>query len=128
MPVGRRRREVAEVAQVTRPVVRIAVIGQGFMGRAHGFGWARARALVDSRMVPELAVLCGRDRAALAERAELYGFASWSDDWQEVVARDDVDLVDICTPGASHAPIALAALAAGKHVLCEKPLANTLDE
>ncbi len=111
-----------------RRALRVAVIGQGFMGRAHGFGWARAAALEASRLTPELAVLCGRDRAVLAAHAELYGFASWSDDWAEVVGRDDVDLVDICTPGAAHAEMALAALAAGKHVLCEKPLANSLVE
>jgi predicted dehydrogenase len=98
------------------------------MGRAHGFGWARAAALEGSRMAPELAVLCGRDRAALVHHAAQYGFAGWSDNWAEVVGRDDVDLVDICTPGGSHAEIAFAALAAGKHVLCEKPLANSLDE
>ena len=84
-----------------RRALRVAVIGQGFMGRAHGFGWARAAALEASRLTPELAVLCGRDRAVLAAHAELYGFASWSDDWAEVVGRDDVDLVDICTPGAA---------------------------
>jgi predicted dehydrogenase len=111
-----------------RRALRVAVIGQGFMGRAHAFGWARAAALEESRMAPELAVLCGRDRAALAERAARYGFAGWSDDWSEVVGSDDVDLVDICTPGSSHVDIALASLAAGKHVLCEKPLANSLDE
>ena len=111
-----------------REALRVAVIGQGFMGRAHGLGWGRAAALEGSRMRPELAVLCGRDRAALASHATRYGFAGWSDKWEEVVGREDVDLVDICTPGASHAGIALAALAAGKHVLCEKPLANTLDE
>jgi predicted dehydrogenase len=106
----------------------VAVIGQGFMGRAHSFGWARAAALEGCRLRPELAVLCGRDRAALAGHAARYGFAGWSDNWAEVVGRDDVDLVDICTPGSSHAEMASAALAAGKHVLCEKPLANTLDE
>jgi predicted dehydrogenase len=113
---------------MTDDPVRIAVIGQGFMGRAHSFGWARARSLRPSRLRPELTVLCGRDRAALARNAASYGFAGWSDRWQEVVRRSDVDLVDICTPGASHAEIALAALDAGKHVLVEKPLANSLEE
>ena len=107
---------------------RVAVIGQGFMGRAHGLGWVRAAAVGDGPLAPELAVLCGRDRGALEANARRYGFAEWSDDWAGVVQRDDVDLVDICTPGASHAEIALGALAAGKHVLCEKPLANTLGE
>jgi predicted dehydrogenase len=113
---------------MTRDPIRIAVIGQGFMGRAHSFGWARARSLEPSRFRPELTVLCGRDRAALAQNAASYGFAGWSDRWEEVVRRSDVDLVDICTPGVSHAEIALAALTAGKHVLCEKPLANSLEE
>lgn len=113
---------------MTRAPVRIAVIGQGFMGRAHSFGWARARSLRFSGPQPELTVLCGRDRAALARNAASYGFAGWSDRWQEVVRRSDVDLIDICTPGVSHAEIALAALDAGKHVLVEKPLANSLEE
>jgi len=108
--------------------IRVAVIGQGFMGRAHSFGWARTRALRPGGLQPELAVLCGRDRTALAQNAASYGFAEWSDNWEEVVRRSDVDLVDICTPGVSHAEIALAALTAGKHVLCEKPLANCLKE
>jgi predicted dehydrogenase len=113
---------------VKREALRVAIIGQGFMGRAHSFGWARAAALEGSLLSPQLTVLCGRDRRALAAHASRYGFAGWSDNWAEVVRREDVDLVDICTPGASHAEIALAALASGKHVLCEKPLANTIDE
>src|SRR5580658_4218006 len=108
--------------------LRVAVVGQGFMGRAHAFAWARSAALEESRLRPRLTVLCGRDCEALPAHARFYGFAAWSDNWAEVVHRDDVDIIDICTPGASHAGIALAALAAGKHVLCEKPLANTLDE
>ena len=111
-----------------REALRVAVVGQGFMGRAHIFGWARSTALDGTRLRPELTVLCGRDRQALATHAARYGFAGWSDNWAEVVAGDEVDLVDICTPGASHAEIALAALESGKHVLCEKPLANTIDE
>ncbi len=108
--------------------LRVAVIGQGFMGKAHSLGWSRAAELTGSRLRPELSVLCGRDRAALERNAALYGFGRISDRWQDVVTADDVDLVDICTPGSSHAEISLAALGAGKHVLCEKPLANSLEE
>ena len=111
-----------------RDELRVAVIGQGFMGGAHSLGWLRAATVSDGPLRPQLAVLCGRDRAALESNASRYGFAHWSDDWARVVQREDVDMVDICTPGASHAEIALAALAAGKHVLCEKPLANSLEE
>ena len=98
------------------------------MGKAHSLGWRRAGELADSRLHPELTVLCGRDQAALERNAALYHFTRTSDRWQDVVGADDVDLVDICTPGSTHAEIALGALSAGKHVLCEKPLANTLDE
>jgi predicted dehydrogenase len=65
---------------------------------------------------------------ATEEAAQRMGWSDWSTDWREVVARDDIDLVDVCTPGDSHAEIAIAALEAGKHVLCEKPLANTVAE
>ena len=74
------------------------------------------------------ASLAGRDEAALRAAAERLGFASVDTDWRRVIERDDVDLIDICTPGDTHAEIAIAALQAGKHVLCEKPLANTVAE
>ena len=66
--------------------------------------------------------------AGSAAAAERLGWAETETDWRELVDRDDIDLVDICTPGDSHAEIAIAALEAGKHVLCEKPLANTVAE
>ncbi|MGC8626294.1 MAG: Gfo/Idh/MocA family protein [Acidimicrobiales bacterium] len=111
-----------------RSLVRVAVIGQGFMGRAHSLGWARAAELSATRLKPALSLLCGRDLDALRRNAALYGFGRTDTDWRSVVDADDVDLVDICTPGSSHAEIALGALASGKHVLCEKPLANSLQE
>jgi predicted dehydrogenase len=106
----------------------IAVIGQGFMGRAHSFAWNRAAQLPSMPLHPGLAVLCGRDREALQRNSALLGFGQVSTDWREVVARDDIDLVDVCVPGAGHAEVALGALEAGKHVLCEKPLANTVEQ
>jgi predicted dehydrogenase len=76
-------------------------------------------------MRPELTVLAGRDAVRVTDAAERLGWASTETDWRRVLERDDVDLVDVCTPGDTHAEIAIAALEAGKHVLCEKPLANT---
>jgi predicted dehydrogenase len=76
----------------------------------------------------EMAVVVGRNPDAVAAAAEKWGWAESATDWREVIARDDIDIVDIVTPGDSHAEIAIAALEAGKHVLCEKPLANTVEE
>ena len=76
----------------------------------------------------EMAVIVGRNAEAVAAAAEKWGWAESATDWREVIARDDIDIVDIVTPGDSHAEIAIAALEAGKHVLCEKPLANTVEE
>ncbi|NED22600.1 Gfo/Idh/MocA family oxidoreductase [Streptomyces sp. SID9913] len=104
------------------------MVGYAFMGAAHSQGWRTAGRVFDLPLHPELAVICGRDASAVRAAADRHGWAATETDWRALVERDDVDLVDICTPGDSHAEIALAALAAGKHVLCEKPLANTVAE
>ncbi|NEA85375.1 Gfo/Idh/MocA family oxidoreductase [Streptomyces sp. SID7958] len=104
------------------------MVGYAFMGAAHSQGWRTAGRVFDLPLHPELAVICGRDASAVRAAADWHGWAATETDWRALVERDDVDLVDICTPGDSHAEIALAALAAGKHVLCEKPLANTVAE
>jgi predicted dehydrogenase len=75
-----------------------------------------------------MAVVVGRNAEAVADAATRWGWQESATDWREVIARDDIDIVDIVTPGDSHAEIAIAALEAGKHVLCEKPLANTVAE
>jgi predicted dehydrogenase len=111
-----------------RPVMRVAMVGYAFMGAAHSQAWRNAHRFFDLPAVPELAVLCGRDAPAAAEAAEKLGWQETSTDWHAVVARDDIDVVDISSPGDTHRDIAIAALAAGKHLLCEKPLANTLAE
>ncbi len=105
----------------------VAMIGYAFMGKAHSNAWRNVASYFD---VPafEQRVLVGRDSAGVAAAAEKYGWAESATDWREVIARDDVDIVDICAPGWMHAEIAIAALEAGKHVLVEKPLANTLAE
>ncbi|WP_328478061.1 Gfo/Idh/MocA family oxidoreductase [Streptomyces sp. NBC_00377] len=110
-----------------RPL-RVGMIGYAFMGAAHSQGWRTAGRVFDLPRRPVLAVICGRDASAVRAAADRHGWAATETDWRALITRDDVDLVDICTPGDSHAEIAVAALAAGKHVLCEKPLANTVEE
>jgi predicted dehydrogenase len=111
-----------------RDELGIGMVGYAFMGRAHSQAWRTVGRFFDLPFTPRMAAICGRDRAAVAAAAERLGWAAWETDWKRLVDRDDVDLVDVCTPGSSHAEISIAALEAGKHVLCEKPLANTVDE
>ncbi|TQS93856.1 Gfo/Idh/MocA family oxidoreductase [Arthrobacter sp. TS-15] len=105
----------------------VAVIGYAFMGKAHSNAWRNVSSFFD---VPafEQKVLVGRDADAVAEAAAKYGWAESATDWRSVIERDDIHIIDICAPGWMHAEIAIAALEAGKHVLVEKPLANTLGE
>ncbi|MDS0245067.1 Gfo/Idh/MocA family protein [Microbacterium aurantiacum] len=104
------------------------MIGYGFMGAAHSVGWRQAPRMFSLPRAVEMAVIVGRNPDGVAAAAEQWGWAEAATDWREVIARDDIDIVDIVTPGDSHAEIAIAALEAGKHVLCEKPLANTVAE
>ena len=108
--------------------LRVAMIGYGFMGAAHSVGWRQAPRVFDLPAAVEMTVVVGRNQDAVTAAAEKWGWAESATDWREVIARDDIDIVDIVTPGDSHAEIAIAALEAGKHVLCEKPLANTVEE
>jgi len=105
----------------------VAMIGYAFMGKAHSNAWRNVASFFD---VPpfEQKVLVGRNAAAVKEAAAKYGWAETATDWRTVLDRDDIHIVDICAPGWMHAEIATAALKAGKHVLLEKPLANTLAE
>ncbi|WP_231604170.1 Gfo/Idh/MocA family protein [Salinibacterium sp. NG22] len=108
--------------------LKVAMIGYGFMGAAHSQGWRVAPRFFDLDAQPDMQVLVGRNAEAVADAATKWGWAETATDWREVIARDDIDIVDIVTPGGSHAEIAIAALNAGKHVLCEKPLANSVEE
>ena len=111
-----------------RGTLGIGMVGYAFMGRAHSQAWRTVGHVFDLPLTPRLAAICGRDRAAVAAAAAKLGWAAWETDWKRLVDRDDVDLVDVSSPGSTHAEISIAALEAGKHVLCEKPLANTVDE
>ena len=105
----------------------VAMIGYAFMGKAHSNAWRNVASFFD---VPafEQKVLVGRDAAAVEEAAAKYGWAETATDWRTVLDRDDIHIIDVCAPGWMHAEIAIAAFEAGKHVLLEKPLANTLAE
>jgi len=105
-----------------RPLA-VALIGYEFMGRAHSQAWRTVNAAFETPPVIRR-VIVGRDQERVGAAAQRLGWEESATDWREVVTREDVDIVDICTPGFLHAEIAIAALEAGKHVLCEKPLAN----
>ncbi len=108
--------------------LRVAMIGYGFMGATHSQGWRVAPRFFDLPAEPVMQVVVGRNEDAVGAAARKWGWAEHATDWREVIARDDIDVVDVVTSGDSHAEIAIAALEAGKHVLCEKPLANTVAE
>ena len=106
----------------------VGIVGYAFMGAAHSQAWRTAGRFFELPLQPDMAVLCGRDAHAAKAAAQRLGWRSVETDWKALLGRDDVQLVDVCTPGDTHAEIAIAALEAGKHVLCEKPLANSVAE
>lgn len=108
--------------------LRIGMVGYAFMGAAHSHAWRSAHRFFDLPLTPELTAVAGRNPGAVEDAARKMGWASTETDWRNLIERDDIDLIDICSPGNTHAEIAVAALRAGKHVLCEKPLANTVAE
>lgn len=106
----------------------VGLVGYGFMGAAHSHAWRTAARFFDLPLRPVMAALSGRSVDAVTAAADRFGWNSVETDWRALLTRDDVQLIDICTPGDTHALIAAAALQSGKHVLCEKPLANTVAE
>lgn len=99
------------------------MIGYRFMGKAHSNGWRQAPHFFPLKANVELHTICGRDPAAVEEARVQLGWQNASTDWRAVINSPDIDIVDINTPNESHAEIAIAAAQAGKHILCEKPLA-----
>jgi predicted dehydrogenase len=98
------------------------------MGMAHSNAFRQVSKFFDMPVEPVMKVLCGRNPEETKALAEKYGWEEASTDWKKVISRDDIDIVDISTPGNLHHPMAIAAAKAGKHIICEKPLSNTLSE
>ena len=108
--------------------VNVALFGTKFMGKAHSNAFRKVGMFFDLPVEPVMKVLVGRNPEDTKALAKKYGWEEWSTDWKEVMARDDIDVVDISTPGDMHMPMAVEAAKRGKHIICEKPLANTLPE
>ncbi len=109
--------------------IRIGLIGTGLMGRIHTNGYKRLTDFFpEYEYAPVLQACCSRNPERAQAFADQWGYKSIETDWRKIIARDDIDAVDICTPNDKHAEIAIAAAAAGKMILCEKPLARTVDE
>jgi len=114
---------------LAKPELGVALIGYKFMGKAHSNAFARVAFFFDDvKAKPVMKVICGRDETGVKAAAERFGWQEFSTDWREVIKRDDIDIVDICTPNFTHKEMAIAAAEAGKHIICEKPLANTLQD
>jgi len=108
--------------------LNVGMIGHGFMGRAHSNAFHQVGHFFESSYELKLKVICGRNQAQLKSTAAQWGWEEIASDWEALVERKDVDVIDICTPNYLHAPIAIAAAEAGKIVLCEKPLAMSVEE
>ncbi|WP_138227600.1 Gfo/Idh/MocA family protein [Paenibacillus algicola] len=108
--------------------LRVGMIGYKFMGKAHSNAYRALPMFFPKAAKPEMAVICGRDGQAVQEAADRFGWAESETDWRALIARDDIDIIDINAPSDAHKEIALAAAQAGKHIFCEKPLALSLKD
>ena len=108
--------------------IGVGLVGYRFMGRAHSNAYRQVGRFFDLRLSPRMRAICGRDEAGVKDAAASLGWEGYETDYLRLLERGDIGLVDVVTPGNTHHEIAIAALQAGKHVLCEKPLANTLQE
>src|SRR5689334_4535467 len=108
--------------------LRVGMIGYGFMGKAHSNAWRQAPRFFDLPADVEMRTICGRDARAVKAAANKFGWQESVTDWRTVVSDPEIDVIDICTPNDFHAEIAIAAAAADKAILCEKPLARNIAE
>lgn len=108
--------------------IRVGLVGAQFMGRAHSNAYLKVASAFDLPVRPVRRAVCDINPAALDALATRYEWETRETSWEKLIARDDIDLIDICTANNLHMPIAMAAAKAGKHVLCEKPIARNADE
>ena len=109
------------------PEINVALIGHRFMGKAHSNAYRQVRRFFPGKLVPRMKVLCGKAcTEELEATARQFGWEESDCQWERVVTRKDIDMVDVSTPAYLHHPMAVAAAQAGKHVICEKPLASSL--
>ena len=108
--------------------LNVGLIGYLFMGKAHSNGWRQASRFFDLKRDICMHTICGRNSTAVEKSRKQYGWDHMETDWRKVVANSEIDIIDINTPNDSHAEIAIAAAKAGKHILCEKPLAMNVKQ
>src|SRR6185503_114745 len=108
--------------------LNVGIVGYGFMGRAHSNAYRKVNHFFDLEYQPVLKAVCARDAEKAKVFADKWGYESIESDWRKLLARKDIDAVDICTPNNLHKEIAIAAAEAGKAILCEKPLAMNTGE
>lgn len=106
----------------------VGLVGYKFMGKAHSNAYRQVNAFFPDTPKPRMIAISGRDESAVSAAAEQFGWEAYETDYHALIANDDIDIIDVSTPGHLHHQVVLEAFAAGKHVLCEKPLANTLEE
>ncbi|MCR8634200.1 Gfo/Idh/MocA family protein [Paenibacillus radicis (ex Xue et al. 2023)] len=104
------------------------MIGYNFMGKAHSNAYRQLPFFFEKSAVPVLKAIAGRNEEEVQKASRKMGWASYETDWRKLIERDDIDVIDIATPNHTHVEMAIAALEAGKHIICEKPLAITLEE
>ena len=108
--------------------IGVGLIGTGYMGKCHALAWTGVHAVFDDTPIVRRVMLCEVEEGLARRRADEFGFESSTDDWRALIADPGVEVVSITTPNALHAPMAIAALEAGKHVWCEKPMAPSLED
>lgn len=113
---------------MAKKTVNVALIGTKFMGKAHSNGLRQVARFFDLPVEPVMKVICGRNPKETQAAAKKFGWEEASTDWKAVINRKDIDVVDVSSSGEWHHPMAIAAAKAGKHIICEKPLANNLKQ